>query len=1243
MSVLARQPEVRIHVEGSVSGQIAVGDNILQIGSIHGGIVNILAPGERPIPRPRPTPINARPRAFRELVGREQEVGIAVSVLRSAQPVEIYGPAGLGKTSLLRHLSHHQVAEEFIDGVVYARALQKTADDTIQEIFQAFYECDVPYKPTDVQFRLQVGDKHALILLDDVDWGREEVERLLDVAPGCTFLLGSPRRQVWEEGRPIALRGLSEEAALALAEQRLGRPFSPEELPLARSLCGALEGHPLRLVQAIGLVQEGSKTLRETVASLRSEAPPRALARRALAACSPPERRVLAMLGALDGMPIHVPHLGTLAKLDEPEEVLTALRTRGLVLAEGSRCRLAGTLLKSLPKSWDLQLCCKQALVFYVRWAERHQVRGDYRRIAEEADVLLFLMKWAGGAGRWREMLRLGRAMEDALALSGRWGGWKQVLELEVRAAVALGDQAAEARALHQLGTRDLCLGQHQAARGFLASALTMREALGDTAGARVTRHNLGLLPKGAPPHGDAGPSRRTKFGRGVVMSVIGVLVILTGGRIGRDAWTVAGLRSLELRPGQIVGGASTQGLVALDGPAASGAEVALSSDRPDLVTVPESVLILAGERAGKFTVKTKSARAPVDVMIRASRNGIERITALKLGPEQNLGGPQGPRPDRRAEGLAARGPAGQPGGQNQQGDQPRPRPADDRYDRNSDPQDQNTPPQGNGPGNNGGPPQGNGPVNGDGADPGNGPVNGGGPDQGNGPVSGGPIQVTDSGGGETDPGNGPVSGSGTIQLTGAVSGVPTQVSGPGVNSESNGPPYPPVPTDDPIPVVTGGPYPPPVILIPSVTNNGWPRRKPRSGPSPGSTSQPTPGGPTPPPRGGPTPPSPGGPTPPVSNDPKPSSYTDHGNGPGGPSYPSTGGPGGPNTSSQPKTGQTNGGSGNPGRIDPSGVGTPRGTNGGRASSDPRNTETPRGTPGPAGINRNNPDKPIAPVVNHGSGSGVDTNHPNQAAGISTLSRTHPGTNLSSDVAGQLARPSQSVSVHQGTGFVPNPSGVRTNPDTVLPRAVQGRQADPSQTMPHGHGQMPGLTQGVPGGHGGQAASAYPVQATGAYQQGAYPKQGAGTYQHGATYPMQGAGAYQQGAGTYQQGAYQQGAGTYQQGAYQHGAGAYQQGAYPMQGAGAYRQGVGTYQRQGVGAYSGQGMGGRGMGGMGGMGGMSGMGGRGMGGRGMSGSGMSGMGGRGVGGMSGMGGRGVGGMSGMGGRGMGGMSGHGMR
>jgi hypothetical protein len=56
MGQLATQPGVDIHVGGSFNGQIAIGDHILQIGQISGGVVNILSPEQRPVPKP------ARPR-----------------------------------------------------------------------------------------------------------------------------------------------------------------------------------------------------------------------------------------------------------------------------------------------------------------------------------------------------------------------------------------------------------------------------------------------------------------------------------------------------------------------------------------------------------------------------------------------------------------------------------------------------------------------------------------------------------------------------------------------------------------------------------------------------------------------------------------------------------------------------------------------------------------------------------------------------------------------------------------------------------------------------------------------------------------------------------------------------------------------------------------------------------------------------------------------------------------------------
>ncbi|MEM7141125.1 MAG: hypothetical protein AAF548_08830 [Actinomycetota bacterium] len=97
--------------------------------------------------------------------------------------------------------------------------------------------------------------------------------------------------------------------------------------------------------------------------------------------------------------------------------------------------------------------------------------------------------------GRWEDVLDVARATHHAMGQGGRWGTWQIVLEAAREAAVALGDRAAEAWALHQLGSRDLLRDDLGAARNELHRALALREAIGDLEGAEVTRHNLRILP----------------------------------------------------------------------------------------------------------------------------------------------------------------------------------------------------------------------------------------------------------------------------------------------------------------------------------------------------------------------------------------------------------------------------------------------------------------------------------------------------------------------------------------------------------------------------------------------------------------------------------------------------------------------------------------------------------------------------------------------------------------------------
>jgi hypothetical protein len=100
---------------------------------------------------------------------------------------------------------------------------------------------------------------------------------------------------------------------------------------------------------------------------------------------------------------------------------------------------------------------------------------------------------------RWTEVLRLGRAIDPALTLARRWAAWERALRWVETAARALSDGGAEGWALHQLGTRALCLDEKDRARPLLRRALDLRRSLHDVAGAAVTGHNLWFLD-GLPP-----------------------------------------------------------------------------------------------------------------------------------------------------------------------------------------------------------------------------------------------------------------------------------------------------------------------------------------------------------------------------------------------------------------------------------------------------------------------------------------------------------------------------------------------------------------------------------------------------------------------------------------------------------------------------------------------------------------------------------------------------------------------
>jgi len=241
----------------------------------------------------------------------------------------------------------------------------------------------------------------------------------------------------------VALHGLPSDDALALVEQELDRPLTPEERIAVQTLCTALDGHPLNLLQAAAMVREEGRSLAEVTRLTQTPSPVETLTAETLNALSGPERQVLMVLAALGGAPLYADHLAATTGLADAAPVLETLQRRGLVQAHSPSYSLAGALGEYLQQVEDLTPWAERVLAQLTIWAEGQ--RQAPASLLEEADAILRALEWATRAGRWTEVLRLGWAVEGALALGGRWGAWAQVLQWMLQAAQTLKNQAAEA------------------------------------------------------------------------------------------------------------------------------------------------------------------------------------------------------------------------------------------------------------------------------------------------------------------------------------------------------------------------------------------------------------------------------------------------------------------------------------------------------------------------------------------------------------------------------------------------------------------------------------------------------------------------------------------------------------------------------------------------------------------------------------------------------------------------------
>ncbi|MFJ8622582.1 BTAD domain-containing putative transcriptional regulator [Kitasatospora sp. NPDC093550] len=487
----------------------------------------------------------------RRFVGRSAELArldAALAAARSGRPVLVTGPAGVGKTALVRHWAALRGAGHFPDGVLHADLRgfgpdgPRAAGDVLGEFLVALGVApdDLPASTEDRsrRYRDLVAGRRAVVVLDDAA-SYEQLAPLLpdppraDTAGACApvAVVTSRSRQrhllVRVGAVPLPLDPLTPEDAAALLTRSLGPDRTAEDPDAVEDLAERCDRLPLALrLAAARLAARPDWSVADLVRELADEETGLAALSgggtgtgrgpvglttaldRTYRTLRPAAARLFTLLGLHPGAVIDTDTAAALADLPPAatRSLLAELDTVHLVeeAKPGHYARRA--LVGRYAARQGAELTCDERFVALDRliahyldatagWtagctAAGAAGSGGVRAAAwfrREESALRAVVVSAEQYGRTAGSWRLAHRIAQLYQATGHdRTHWRAVVEAGLRAAHADGDEAAVAR----LGTDLAVLHVARAAHRTAAEQLDRAVAAADRAGDAALRHH---------------------------------------------------------------------------------------------------------------------------------------------------------------------------------------------------------------------------------------------------------------------------------------------------------------------------------------------------------------------------------------------------------------------------------------------------------------------------------------------------------------------------------------------------------------------------------------------------------------------------------------------------------------------------------------------------------------------------------------------------------------------------------